>query len=205
MWLLIGVDVQSTILKYRLPNQYLGVFWPTLCPMHVYKPHISTPWASFAPVAFGEREKSLGVRNTNTFFVRKSGSNIEFRKIFIHNQNFQVRNTSMFQKSNFHSLYHFSLQLKTHFFELENFFFIKLSMTSANPSWLALAFFIKTHETNFILDWNIFLHDLTWKFQFVNSCFKFDIFGQNFSSAHEIDCLVYMTSLLVLASNHLRF
>ena len=36
----MGVEVQGVILNYRIPKQYLGVFWPNLHPVNVYKPHI---------------------------------------------------------------------------------------------------------------------------------------------------------------------
>ena len=62
---------------------------------------------------------------------------------------------------------------------MKNFFFIELSMASTNPSWLAHAFFIKTHETDLILDWKIFVHDLIW-FDHETCAFMFQIW--DFSS-----------------------
>ena len=127
MWSLMGVEVQGTILNYRLPNQYLGVFWPTLHPMHVYKPHISTPWASFAPFSFGEWERNFGVRAQISFF-NKRGSNINLGKFSSTNQNFQVRNTFMFQNLTFH----FQFNSKHVSPNLKKKFFIELLMTSTN-------------------------------------------------------------------------
>lgn len=57
--------------NYILPNQYLSVFWPPFHPMHVYKPHISTPWSSFTPFSFREWERSLGVKTKTHFCEEK--------------------------------------------------------------------------------------------------------------------------------------
>ena len=73
--------------------------------------------------------------------------------------------------SYFHSLLHFNSWHISPNFKL---FFIELSIGSTSSPWLTVHLSTKTHESDFILDQNIFLGDLTWKIQLVHSCIKFE-------------------------------
>ena len=152
VWSLMGVRVHGIILNYRLPNQYLSEFCLHTC----YKLHILTPGASFSPFFLWRVREEFRCENTNIVFVRKRGSNIILG--------------SFHDKTKFSSEKHFhvsKLKFFTHFnskhisSNLKKKIIIELSMISINPLWLAFSFFIKTHENESILNWNMFLHDST--------------------------------------------
>ena len=141
--------------------------------------------------AFREWERSLGVR-AQLICVRKKWSNINFGKFFI-------------PKPTFQSLQHFLSRPKAHFFKLENFSFIELSMRPTNQPLISFAFFIQNSWKWFYF----WLKDVSSWFNMQNSTctfmFQIEIFDQNFSSAHEIHYLACITSVSVSTSNHPRF
>ena len=117
------------------------------------------------------------------------------------NQKFQVRTTFMF-KLNFPFNLPFSILTQSTSHRSHNFSSSNFSRDRQNHSRLHLNLSSKTHESDFILDSNMFLHDSTCKIHLVHPCIKFENFDQNCSLEHEIHRLSYMTSISVLTSNH---
>ena len=111
--------------------------------------------------------------NTNTFFMRKRGSNFHLGKFSFTNQNFQVRNTPMFQNSTLHSLHHCSLWLETHFSKLEKLFLHRTSHDIGKPILACTCFF---HQNS----WN-WLH-----FGLKNSSSWFDMKISTCAFVHQI-------------------
>lgn len=128
--------------------------------MHVYKPHISTPWASFAPFTFGEWERSFGVKAQSIFFSTKEDLTQFWGKFVFQTKIFQVKTSLLFQE--LHFSFHFT------FFQLissnSNFSSLNTPWHQQTQPWLAFHSSFKTHENDFILDWKMFFHDLTWNF-----------------------------------------
>ena len=138
-------------------------------------------------------------------FMRKRGSNIHLGKFSFTNQNFKVRNASMFQTQLFTHFTTF-LRLETFFSKLEKTF------SSSNFSWhrqshsrLHFHFSSKIRKlTSFWIETHFFMiwHE---NFNLRISTPNLRILDQNLIFAHEIHCSAYMTSISVSASNLLIF
>ena len=161
-----------------------------------YEPHL-------CHFSFRECERSLGARGYLVFVRKKDlASSLQ---VFHSNQVFQVRKLFQVWKLNISLTSTFFLNSKHTFSRHRNFSFIELPWDRLTDSGLHFTFSSKTHERDIIFDWNMFLHDPTWKFQLMYSCSKFEYFSRNFTFAHEIGCLACMTSLSALASAQLGF
>ena len=139
---------------------------------HVYKPLISTLWASFAPFSFGECERSLGVRAYLSFWEERWFS-FGFSSCSIPSKFFKWENFYKYENSNFSSTFTCFLNSKHFFSKLKNFSLIELHETnSPTLDWIH-TFSSDSHEIHLIFNWNMFLHDTTWKHHLVKSCSKF--------------------------------
>ena len=107
--------------------------------------------------SFGEWERSLDV-TTEELFVRKRGSSIIFWKVFILKPIFSSEKHFHVSKNNFSLTSPFSILTQSTFLQTWNTF------SSSNFPWdrqtnprLHLHFSSKTHESDLILDWHMFL------------------------------------------------
>ena len=171
---------------------------------HVYKPLISTLWGSFAPFSFGECERSLEV-TTYLSFWEERGFSFDFSSFSIPSKFFEWENFCKYEKSSFSSTFTWFLNSKHFLTKLLNFSFIELHETNSSILDCIHTFSFESHEIHLTFDWNMFLHDPTWKSHLVDSCSNFQFLVEFSPFSHEIGCSTHMPSLWVLASAQLRF
>ena len=127
----------------------------------LFNPPFFTLWASFAPFIFGESERSLGVRVLLEIFERREDLAWVF-KIFHFIKVGWVRKTFLSMKLKLitcflnQNHYFHQFQKKNYFIEFhETHFFTRDCRNTISP---------KYHERHLIIEWNMFLHDPTWKY-----------------------------------------
>jgi hypothetical protein len=160
---------------------------------HLYKPLISTLWASFAPFSFRESERSLGVR-VYLRFSRGKRILLEFFKICHSIHVFRV--SKKFQVLKLKLLIHFHLfsQLKAFFHKTYKLFFHQTPWDQLiTPGWKN-TFSSKYHEIHLIIDWNIFLHDPTWKYHLMRPCSNFQFLVEVSPPTHDFGCSTCLSS-----------
>ena len=128
----------------------------------LYKPLFLTLRASFSPFIFGESERSLGVRVY-----------LSFSRFSIPSKFFEWETFFKYENLNFSSTFTCFLNSRHFFTKILNFSFIKLHETNSFTPDCKNIFSSKSHEIHLKIDWNIFLHDPTWKSHHMKPCSLF--------------------------------
>ena len=108
-----------------------------------------------------ESERGAWVREHKQSFFNQRGSNTTLRKHLFPKPKFREKNTLIFHELHFSSTLPFTHFILKHIPSYLNIYFIELPIRSTNPLWLAFHLSSKSHESDFILDQNLFLGDLT--------------------------------------------
>ena len=164
---------------------------------HVYKPLISILWASFTPFSVWRVWEKFRRESLLEFFERKEGLASIFQVLPFHPSFSSEKTFINMETQNFYPL---SLVFSTQSIFLQNFktFLSSNSMRPIHPPLDCIHTFSSgSHEIHLAFDWNMFLHDPTWKTHLMKSCSNFQFLIEFSPFAHEIgsSCL---SSLWVL-------
>ena len=86
----------------------MGIFWHTLHPMNVYKPHISTPLSLIFTIFICKVREQLVCESKNTWFSTKMDLTYILRKNFHFKPNFWIKNIKTHENnSQTHYISHF--------------------------------------------------------------------------------------------------
>ena len=170
----------------------------------LYKPQFFTLWASFAPFIFGESERILWVRAYLSFWEER-GFSFNFSSFSIPSMFFKWENFYKYENLNLSSTFTCFLNWKHFFTKLQNVYFIELHETNSSILDCKPTFSYEYHEIHITIEWNMFLHDPTWKYHLMESCSNFQFLVEISPPTHEIGNLACLSSLWVLEFAQLWF
>ena len=150
------------------------------------------------------RDRSLWVRVYLSFWEER-GFSFDFSSFTIPSKFFEGEKFSKYENSNFSSTFTCFLNSKHFFTKLQSFSFIELHETNTSTLDWKHTFSFESHEIHLTFNWNMFLHDPTWKSHLMESCSNFQFLVESSFPTHEIGCVACLSSLWVLAFSQLRF
>ena len=145
----------------------------------LYKPLFLTLWSSFASFSFGESERSLGVRVLLEIFKRREDLAWVFQDFPFHLSFFEWENFSKYENSNFSLVFSTQSIISINF---KTFSFIEFHETHSFTSDYKDIFSSISREIHLRIEWNMFLHDPTWKYHHMKPCSFFQFFGRIFTA-----------------------
>ena len=131
-------------------------------------------------LAFGECERSLGVR-AHLVFWEERGSSSKFASLYIPSKFFKWENFSKYENSNFSFTFTLFLNSQHIFSQLQNFSLIKLPWDRLTYFGLHSHIFIQKSWSTYHLRLK---HVSSWSYLKISTCrtmFKISVFGRNFT------------------------
>ena len=132
--------------------------------------------------------REWGDPNSESFtcdFREKRGFSSSFQDFSFHQSLWSEENFSKYELN-------FSLVSQTH-----NILFIKLHESHFFITDCKNTFSPKSHEILLRIDWNMFLHNPTWKYYLMKPCSNFQFLVEISPTTHDFGCSSYFSSLWV--------